>query len=202
MKFLLSVLLAAVCTSASAQWYRVDHLFRKKRPPQPELAAAYSFVPNTALRPAPVKIGQAYLALSDYCLEAKEAVVMKAAEHNMRFRIYDDASYNFSELAKLYIQQNRFSEAKWYLLQSNNISRQENDDKHTIANLIDLAKVKVSTGDYLLARQDLAEAHDIAAAHGFKDMLGPIEHKLQDIGHNPNQPTAEATGQAAGRSVE
>lgn len=183
MKFFLSVLLAVVCTSASAQWYRVDRLFRKKREPLPVLTAAanYSFFTAPVKNAVAPKIQAVKPFVSDYCLETREAVVMKAAEHDMRFRIYNDASYNFSELAKLYILQNRFSEAKWYLLQSNTISREENDDKHTIANLIDLAKVKACTGDYLLAQQDLTEAHDIAAAHGFNDLLGPINQKLQDI---------------------
>jgi hypothetical protein len=183
MKFFLSILLAAVCTSASAQWYRVDRLFRKKREPLPALvsAADYSFFTGPVKKSAAAKIQPVMIPVSDYCLETQEALVMKAAEHNMRFRIYNDASYNFSELAKLYILQSRFSEAKWYLLQSNTISREENDNKHTIANLIDLAKVKACTGDYLLAQQDLTEAHDIAAAHGFSDLLGPINQKLQDI---------------------
>ena len=55
---------------------------------------------------------------------------MHSAQHNMSEGIFTDASYNFSDLARIYILQNRLSEAKWYLLQSNNISRRQRDDKH------------------------------------------------------------------------
>jgi len=93
----------------------------------------------------------------------------------MRFRIYDIASYNFSQLAELFIKQNRFSEAKWYLLQSNKISREQNDDKHTIANLMDLAMVKANLGDLAQAQQDLDEAHQIATLRGWTSNVADIE---------------------------
>ena len=111
---------------------------------------------------------------------------MRNAQHNMRFRVYNDASYNFSALAKLYIQQNRYSEAKWYLLQSNLISRQRNDDKHTIANLIDLALIKSDLGDYPQAQQDLGEARDLARIRGYNDDLATIEKKMAYIKQNRN----------------
>jgi len=130
------------------------------------------------------KLIPVFIDRSDYSLEASENVVMQLARHNMRFRIYNDASYNFSDLAHLYIKQNRLSEAKWYLLQSNNISRQENDDKHTIENLIDLANIKGLMGDILLARQDLAEAHDLAYAKGLNQYLETIDLATQYLNQN------------------
>ena len=101
--------------------------------------------------------------------------MMKTAQHNMRFRVYHDASYNFTELAHMYVQQSRYSEAIWYLLQSNNISRQENDDKHTIENLIDIATIKAKMGEIVLAQQDLTEAHDLAYSKGLNEYLETIE---------------------------
>jgi len=130
------------------------------------------------------KIHSFQLDRSDYSYEAAEADIMKTAQHNMRFRIYADASYNFSDLARLYAQQNRFSEAKWYLLQSNIISRQQNDDLHTVANLMTLALIKASIGDYELAQQDLLEAHDIAIIRGYKDELKEIEKDIKYIKQN------------------
>jgi hypothetical protein len=123
---------------------------------------------------------------SEYSFQAAENIVMRDAQHNMRFRVYTDASYNFSALAKLYIQQSRYSEAKWYLLQSNLISRQQNDDKHTIANLIDLALIKSDLGDYPQAQQDLNEAQDMARIRGFNDDLATIEKKMAYIKQNRN----------------
>ena len=72
------------------------------------------------------------LETCEYTLVATSKMVMEQAKHNMRFRVYNDASYNFSDLAALYVKLHRWSEAKWYYLQSNNISREQNDDKHTM----------------------------------------------------------------------
>lgn len=182
MRFILLFLLSAVTLTASAQWYHIDlHLKKRERVPLMLQANDHSI---SRIRFAPlskIRIHTFQLDRSDYSIEAAEAGVMKTAQHNMRFRIYADASYNFSELAKLYIQQNRFSEAKWYLLQSNIISRQQNDDKHTIANLIDLADIKANIGDYDLAQQDLVEAHDIAVLNVYKDELKAIEKETNCI---------------------
>jgi hypothetical protein len=187
MKFVLLVILGTIGFSASAQWYRIDLKFKKKREPFAliEQASDHSIarLPVAKLTKAP-KIHIINLDRSEYSLEAAENIVMRTAQHNMRFRIYNDASYNFSELARLYIQQNRLSEAKWYLLQSNIISRGENDDKHTVSNLMDLAMIKANIGDYNQAQQDLTEAHDIASIKGFKDELREIEKKMLYIKQN------------------
>jgi hypothetical protein len=106
---------------------------------------------------------------------------MKVAQHNMRFRIYDIASYNFSDLAKLYIKQNRFSEAKWFLLQSNNISRQQNNNQLTIANLMDLAMVKANMGDQSQAQQDLTEALQLSNSNGLLANVAIIQKELKFV---------------------
>jgi hypothetical protein len=185
MKFILLVLCCCLGLSASAQWYKLD--FKNHVRP----AAIENPVNNyTAHFPAAkisivkTKIKTLVLDRGDYELEAAEAVIMHTAQHNMRFRVYADASYNFSELAKLYIKQNRFSEAKWYLLQSNLISREQNDDRHTIANLMDLAMVKANIGDYIQAQQDLTEAHGIASTNGFTADVTEIEKKMLYIKQN------------------
>jgi len=181
MKYILLVLFTTMCLSASAQW----NPFKKKVVrPDAELLTTSSitrFAPYKILSPKilPVTYGP-----SDYSLEAAENVVMKVAQHNMRFRVYHDASYNFTELAHLYVQESRYSEAIWYLLQSNNISRQENDDKHTIENLIDIATVKAKMGEIALAQQDLTEAHDLAYAKGLNEYLETIELAGQYITQN------------------
>ena len=173
------------CLSASAQWYNI--LKSHKRLPLIEQVSDHSL---TRIRISPVlkpgKVQNFMLDRSEYSFQAAENMVMRTAQHNMRFRVYSDASYNFSELAKLYIQQNRYSEAKWYLLQSNIISRQQNDDKHTIANLMDLATIKSELGDYTQAQQDLTEAHDMAKIRGYNVDLTAIEKKMAFIKQNKN----------------
>jgi hypothetical protein len=110
---------------------------------------------------------------------------MKTAQHNMRFRIYDVASVNFSELAQLYAQQNRFSEAKWYFLQSTFLSRQQNNNKLTIANLCKLAMVKLEIGDFILAQQDLLRSPRYCSRSRLADRTdGHTEKQLSAIQHS------------------
>ncbi|MDB4921913.1 tetratricopeptide repeat protein [Mucilaginibacter sp.] len=186
MRFTLLIFICCMfCLSASAQWYNV--LKSHKRFPLIEQVTDHSL---SRIRISPVlkpgKVHNTTLDRSEYSFQAAENMVMRTAQHNMRFRVYNDASYNFSELAKLYIQQNRYSEAKWYLLQSNIISRQQNDDKHTIANLMELATIKSELGDYTQAQQDLTEAHDMAKVRGFNMDVTAIEKKMAFIKQNKN----------------
>jgi hypothetical protein len=191
MKFILLFIFGAISFSASAQWWRLDLKLKKKPPEHPAMIEpganhAIARLPRETI--ARQKVYPVKFSPSDYSYEAAEDVILTAAKHNMRFRIYNDASYNFSELARLYMLQNRFSEAKWYLLQSNQISRQQNDDQHTILNLIDLATIKANIGDYALAQEDLTEAHDLAYAKGLKDCLAEIAKKMSYIKQNKLPP--------------
>jgi len=188
MKYVLIILFGAMCTSASAQWYRIDLKLKKKfsPPPSEELTIRY-----VARFPAPnifhPKIFAVKFRPTEYSIEANEAIVMKEAQHNMRFRIYNEASYNFSELARLYIQQNRLSEAKWYFLQSLNISREQNDDKHTVSNLIELGTIQASLGELTNAEQDLTEARELATSKGLNEYIETIDLATQYIRQNRPQ---------------
>ena len=105
----------------------------------------------------------------------------------MRFREHDEASTSFTDLAHLYMQQNRFSEAQWYLLQSTLITRQQGDNHHTITNLMDLAEIKAAIGQYDLAIADLTEAHDLAASLGLFNDVKAVEKKALYIKQNKDQ---------------
>jgi hypothetical protein len=187
MRIFLIILLSTLCFSASAQWYRVDKLLKKHDRPeaiQPMVNHSAALLPVETLHPNLPIITQPF-GNTAYTYLAQESVMMKTAQHNMRFRVYADASYNFSDLARLYIRQNRYAEAKWYLLQSNLISRTQNDDKHTIANLIDLATIKAGLGDYVQALQDLTEAHDLACLRDFKEEETAINKKILYLKQTP-----------------
>ena len=179
MKIIVLVLLCLATLSASAQWdFSKDTKYTRYTIAQ---IKDHSFNPKKAeLRKLP-KLYDYSLGTSEYYLEAAENDVMKTAQHNMRFRAYNLASYNFSDLAQLYVQQGRFSEAKWYYLQSSNISRQQNNDKLTIANLVQLAGIKASIGDFMLAQDDLMEARDMASSHGWLIDLIAVEKKYKNI---------------------
>ena len=102
----------------------------------------------------------------------------------MRFHEYAMAGYNFSELAELYVQENRLSEAKWYYLQSILISKKLGDDQHTIKSLVSLAMVKADLGDLQQAREDLAEARNLAVAGGrITDVLN-VDKKIDYVRTN------------------
>jgi hypothetical protein len=202
MRLKLVILFCAISFSASAQfWQKIG--FKKKHDILPELQLSknnsISHLPNK-LKLNGLQVQPLVLEQCEFSLEVAEVTVMEMAKHNMRFRIYNDASYNFSDLAQIYIKLHRLSEAKWYLLQSNNISRQENDDKHTISNLINLATVKVDIGDIPSAKADLLEARDMARAKEMQPETAEIEKKILLLAQNntttvkPDVKYAESAG--------
>jgi len=188
MRYKLIVFFSVITLSASAQLHiNLDFLKKKQHPVLPLLSAAKSHHFNrAAVTPAinPVDVHPYLLDETEFSLMAREKVIIKTVKHNMSWRIYNEASYNFSDLADVYIKLHRLSEAKWFLLQSNTISREENDDKHTIANLITLALVKNDIGDPVSARADLVEAHDIASLRGMKEKAEEINKKIQLLDQN------------------
>jgi hypothetical protein len=186
MRFALILLLCCTSLSVSAQWWRIKiDLKRHERYallPRPADHSVDAIIINTSIN-AP-ELPHIDLNLSNYSLELAEASVMKSAQHNMRYRVYGTASYNFSDLAQLYVQQNRLSEAKWYYLQSNNIARKENDDKHVISNLMGLAMIKARLGDFTSSAKDLSEAKNIARLHGLKTEEAAVEKEIKYIRDN------------------
>ncbi len=186
MKYILITVCCFIGLSASAQWYRIDRKLKHERFPlieqNPGKPAHFPIISVKSC--TNVKIKPYHLDPSDYQLEANEYVIMHKAEHHMRFREHDEASYSFSDLAHLYMQENRFSEAQWYLLQSTIITKQQGDNHHTITNLMDLAGIKAAIGQYDLAILDLEEAHDLAASLGLFDDVKAVEKKMLFIKQN------------------
>lgn len=185
--FLVLVMLCAYSLTASAQWWRLDFkkharypmISRVKDNSLTRMKATSNTVNTDCIDHLP------YIP-SQYQLEVKERIVMRAAQHSMRFREYGPASYRFSELAQIYVKENRLSEAKWYYLQSNLISRQQNDHQHTISNLVNLAMVKADLGDMTQAQQDLTEARELARANGRPQDIKFIEEKMKFLQTNKN----------------
>ncbi|RYZ96257.1 MAG: hypothetical protein EOP47_24225 [Sphingobacteriaceae bacterium] len=190
MRSFLVVLLCITSLSASAQWWRVGPLKNKRYPLISEAKDRDVKKISLAKTVRPKLNSHILKSSSDY--NRAEFTTMRTAQRNMRYRVYNAASYNFSDLAKIYIQQNRLSEAKWYLLQSTFISRRENDDRHTYANLVSLAAVKIDIGEVNLARQDLMEARDIANSKGWIRESKDVDTRLKAIqGVNTLAPKGE-----------
>ncbi|RZA00078.1 MAG: hypothetical protein EOP47_15040 [Sphingobacteriaceae bacterium] len=70
----------------------------------------------------------------------------------------------FDNLAHVYHDQKKYSQAKWYILQSNNLSRMKNDVPNIITSLIKLAAIKTDIKDFSLAMRDLNEALALSTA--------------------------------------
>ena len=104
MKYILLALFCSIGISASAQL----NLFKKKfvRPESVELVCR-SEAHYRAVKLPVAKITSITFDPSDYAIEAQEAIVMKQAQHNMRFRVYHEASLNFTDLAHLYVQEKK-----------------------------------------------------------------------------------------------
>lgn len=180
MRFFLFLVFVTLSLTASAQFWQRN----PKRPPLEVLTAA-PITSHIQLKDAtPTKLEMVKLPRSVYNLEVEEEAILKEAKHNMRFRIYDQASYNFTDLAVLYLKQNRFSEAKWYLLQSNNIAKQAGNARHVLDNLYLLADIKTSIGELPLAMTDLQEAHDLAASKGMLTDVALVDKKIKFLQTN------------------
>ncbi len=189
MRFRLLLLFCFISVSASAQWWHIDlsNLGFKKH----EVLTVLKPVKDHSVsclvinsKPSHFEVEPLILARSQYSLEQAEAEVMKDAKHHMRFREYNIASYNFNGLANVYVQLHRFSEAKWYFLQSLYLSRQQNDYNLTVRDLVSLAGVKVSLGDKTSARADLVEARDIAHSNGMLISVIQLDDKIQLFDQN------------------
>ncbi|MGF7039539.1 hypothetical protein [Mucilaginibacter lappiensis] len=64
----------------------------------------------------------------------------------------------YNNLSKIYRLQHKYIQAKWFILQSNSISRQKHDVPNIITSLIELSAIKGDMEDYKLGMRDLNEA--------------------------------------------
>lgn len=67
----------------------------------------------------------------------------------------------FRELGNIYLQQKRFSEAKWFFIQQNILARSLNNKTELFNSLVNLGNTKIAIKDYNLAVKDLREAKSI-----------------------------------------
>ncbi len=93
---------------------------------------------------------------------------------------------SFDFLGQLYLQQQRYSEAKWFYLQANSQAKEVQDTAAVVRSLMQLTLVKILIKDYQLAKQDLKEAtelakqsNNMAIVDGFK-RRNPVTFKKLD----------------------
>lgn len=171
MRFYLLIACCAISLNTSAQFW-------KKKVRYPAIVQLPAYV-APALNFAPINVAVIPLTKFNppivFDFNKAEQTILKLAKHNMRYRIYQEAGYNFSHLAGLYLMRNRFSEAKWYLLQSNALTH---DKKLLVTNLLTLAGIKTDLGEMAMAKTDLQEARAIANNYGLKADVAEVDKRL------------------------
>lgn len=92
--------------------------------------------------------------------EAGKAVdyVLKALHINSQDGDYFAIRNNFDVLSQAYFIQKKYTQAKWFNLQSNTISRDLHDVPHIVYSLMQMGTIKAAIKDYKLAQKDLDEA--------------------------------------------
>lgn len=181
MRFILLLAFCTISITASAQFWQK----KEKAPTRFPLLNEANYTSATTISAATKvfthNVVEYVINQRAYSLDIAEAFLIKEAKHHMRYRQYTTASTDFNTLAKLYTVAKRFSEAQWFLLQSNTIAKREHNDQLTITNLLDLATIKAAMGELALARTDLKEAHDLANLKGMSTELAEIDNITSEI---------------------
>jgi tetratricopeptide (TPR) repeat protein len=81
----------------------------------------------------------------------------------------------FNSLAKVYRSQRKYPQAKWFILQSNTLSRAKNDVPNILESLIVLANIKMEIKDYSLAMRDLNEALTLSKVNHFPKVESNVQ---------------------------
>ncbi|MES2266186.1 MAG: hypothetical protein V4520_05480 [Bacteroidota bacterium] len=129
------------------------------------------------------------------------------ALHNYSY--YEDTTgirNSFDDLARVYIAQRKFSQAKWFTLQSNKISRQVKDIPNIISSLVKLSAIKMELKEYKMAMRDLDEASRWSSANNMPALEAVVQQnyaylynrlKDYDKGNAAEKRASALTAQAA-----
>ena len=125
-----------------------------------------SIVSDSLKGPIFTQIAAGYLHYDTVKSKAKKLEYQeKALNYTMQalhyYSKYNDTTglrLSFDNLAKVYYAQKKYTQAKWFILQSNTLSRDKNDVPNIITSLLVLASIKTDISDYGLAMRDLDEA--------------------------------------------
>ncbi|MXV49597.1 hypothetical protein GS399_01320 [Pedobacter sp. HMF7647] len=138
---------------------------------------------------AAIKNGQAknYVQIASIRRQQKkyidaESIILKDALP--KFRNGEDNTGRigcFNVLAGTYQDQKRYSEAKWFYLQGNELARTIGDTSMIITSLTKLAQVKISINDYDLALRDLKEAQQLAEKTKSVRLLSDVKLAMSQL---------------------
>jgi tetratricopeptide (TPR) repeat protein len=118
------------------------------------------------------KIATKYSSLdNDSVTDEKQRVVYEnaAIAYTLKalheYSSYDDTTglrISYTNLSTAYNAERKYTEAKWFILQANTISRVKRDTANIISTLLSLAAIKSEIKDYDLAMGDLNQALDLS----------------------------------------
>ncbi|MFA6944319.1 MAG: tetratricopeptide repeat protein [Pedobacter sp.] len=133
-------------------------------------------------------LAEAYMTLADILTSQKnfkeaESLVLKKALPLYYYGLKDKPGTIkcYDQLADTYHQQKKFSEAKWFYIQSNMLARKINSSLGIVNSLINLAHVKMSIGDYQLALSDYKEAEQLSVKNRYTTKLVEIKSDLAEV---------------------
>lgn len=132
-------------------------------------------------------LGESYLNLSEIMIfkkeyKAAEQLILKKTLPLVYYKLKDkEATMKcFEQLASLYEVQKRYSEAKWFYIQSNMLARTSRNTPGIVRSLSKLAHVKMAIGDTDLAIKDYKEAETLAKVNKYQLNLIEIKSDLSE----------------------
>ena len=162
------------------------------------LKTSLSAIINDSLKgPAYTKIAEQYLKYDTISSRKTRfawqnqsiTYTMKALHYYSK---YDDTTglrVSFDDLAKAYHAQKKYTQAKWFILQSNTLSRAKHDDLNIITSLLELALIKTDIKDYTLAMRDLNEALTLSSKNHYAQLeLNTMQNYAILYSHMKNYP--------------
>lgn len=151
-------------------------------------AAYYQKIANYYLRYDSITIKRTKQYYQDEALE----FTMKALHSYSKYNDTPGLITSFDNLVKIYKDQKKFSQAKWFVLQSNAMSRLQNDRSKVISTLVDLAGIKVSIKDYKLAMRDLNEALALSTQYHYAQQEASVQQGFALLYARMNEPKKAA----------
>jgi tetratricopeptide (TPR) repeat protein len=135
-----------------------------------------------------VSLADTYLLLSQILISQNnfkdaESLIMLKALPLLYYKLNDKigAIKCYDQLAFIYERQKRFSEAKWFYIQSNLLAQKIGHSESIVNSLINLAHVKMAIGDSQLALEDIKEAERISVKNQYKYQLIEIKKDLNEL---------------------
>lgn len=124
--------------------------------------------------------------------EAAIDYTIKALHAYSRYNDTPGLRMSFNNLVKVYVDQKKYSQAKWFVLQSNTMSRQQKDAANIIATLVELANIKMAIKDYSLAQRDLDEAKTLSMQNHFPKQESAVQQSYATLYTKLNKPKEAA----------